>query len=60
MWGSPTYMDDRYLYVIALDFEPFGVDKSEGYDSRLFALALLLSSSLCINTKYKFDESSLE
>jgi hypothetical protein len=53
-------MEDRYLYVIALDFEPFGVDKSEGYDSRLFALALLLSSSLCINTKYKFDESSLE
>jgi len=70
MWGEPYRMDDECdTHVIFLDFEGFssthrGQDKNTSkvkstIDSKLFALCVLLSSSICYNIESTFDEKTL-
>jgi hypothetical protein len=70
MWGDPYRInDDCDWHVIFLDFEGFasthrGLDKNTSkvkstIDSKLFALCVLLSSSICYNIESTFDEKTL-
>lgn len=65
MWGAPIYVKDRDMYIILLDFESLnqplnGAASTQSYDCKLFALAMVLSSVICFNSKYKLDEKAIE
>ena len=51
------------MHIIFLDFEGLGAEENrdnQAHDRRMFALAFLLSSMICFNSKLQFEEKTLE
>lgn len=62
MWSVPIYNEESEKNIIFLDFEGFSADESSDsklYDSKMFALAVLLSSHLIVNSMHVIDEKTL-
>ena len=70
MWGESTYNEEHKQHLIVLDFEGFstthrGREKDTSplkstTDSKLFALCVLLSSSIFFNVEKTFDEKTMK
>lgn len=66
MWANPTYVEDRHVHLVVLDFESFcqplisGHNGKTSYDCKLFALVILLSSTVFFHSRFKFEEKSIE
>ena len=65
MWSVPTFVEDRDLYVVLLDFEGLnqplrGAQSTVSCDCKLFSLAILASSVVLFNSKFKLDEKAVE
>lgn len=52
LWSEPTYDPEKNIYVYYMDTEGLGsTSRSSTHDSRIFALALLLSSYFIYNSR---------
>lgn len=70
MWGETCYNGEHRQHLIVLDFEGFsyshrGKEKDTSpvkstTDSKLFALCVLLSSSIFFNIEKTFDEKTMK
>jgi hypothetical protein len=65
MWGSPTFVEERNMYVLLLDFEGLyqplkEASSTASCDCKLFALAILVSSLVLFNSKYKLEDKSMD
>ena len=49
------------MHIIFLDFEGLQAEQNDApHDSKMFALAVLLSSMICFNSKTQFEEKTLD
>ena len=49
------------MHIIFLDFEGLQAEENNGpHDKKMFALAYLLSSMICFNSKLQFEEKTLD
>jgi hypothetical protein len=52
IWSEPSYDPEKNIYVYYMDTEGLGsTSRSSTHDSRIFALALLLSSYFIYNSR---------
>ena len=60
LWGKAMKLEDRNMHLLFLDTEGLGsTSRSESYDCRVFALALLLSSLFVYNSVGTIDGSAI-
>ena len=61
IWGRPLYLKQRNICLVLLDCEGFGsLDKTEGYDAKLFCLSVLMSSLVIFNSMQTIDEKAID
>ena len=62
VWGEPMLINDESMAVVLVDTEGLGAVKkaNASYDSRIFALALLLGSSFVYNSRGTIDGNAID
>jgi len=64
VWGTPIKghsPDNEPINILVIDSEGIGaLDEDQGHDTRIFSLAILLSSSFIYNSVGNIDENAIE
>ena len=61
IWSQPSYDAEKNMYVYFMDTEGLGsTSRSSTHDSRIFAIAMLLSSYFIYNSRGVIDGQALE